>query len=209
MCRDAICLCGTQNCRGSYLTFSGSRAFMQVPHPLTHRMRLNTAYIRPRSMPCVNLLCTANNLCTVPSEGGKDVKGFMLMRSLVSYLSIYIYIYSSCGPWGAGDDEPPQLPAAAGAAAGGLQLPPHPPGPPPTPGPCSRLNPTPLTCRTFGDVQLPSPTPQDHHRLQVVLKAVNSKPDSPPCRPLKEACSSPLAHQDYDRLQIRVQSCEL
>ncbi len=30
-CRDAICLCGTQHCRGSYLTFSGSRAFMQVP----------------------------------------------------------------------------------------------------------------------------------------------------------------------------------
>ena len=29
-CREAICLCGTQNCRGSFLTFSGSRAFQQV-----------------------------------------------------------------------------------------------------------------------------------------------------------------------------------
>lgn len=28
--REAICLCGTQNCRGSFLMFSGSRAFMQV-----------------------------------------------------------------------------------------------------------------------------------------------------------------------------------
>lgn len=26
----AICLCGTQDCRGSFLYFSGSRAFMQV-----------------------------------------------------------------------------------------------------------------------------------------------------------------------------------
>jgi hypothetical protein len=28
--RTAICLCGTRNCRGSFLTFAGSRAFMQV-----------------------------------------------------------------------------------------------------------------------------------------------------------------------------------
>ena len=28
--RTAICLCGTRNCRGSFLTFAGSRAFQQV-----------------------------------------------------------------------------------------------------------------------------------------------------------------------------------
>lgn len=33
--RTAICLCGTRNCRGSFLTFAGSRAFMQVSNLLT------------------------------------------------------------------------------------------------------------------------------------------------------------------------------
>ena len=28
--RTAVCLCGTRNCRGSFLTFAGSRAFQQV-----------------------------------------------------------------------------------------------------------------------------------------------------------------------------------
>lgn len=28
--RSAICLCGTRNCRGSYLYYAGSTAFMQV-----------------------------------------------------------------------------------------------------------------------------------------------------------------------------------
>ena len=28
--KTAICLCGTRNCRGSFLMFAGSRAFMQV-----------------------------------------------------------------------------------------------------------------------------------------------------------------------------------
>jgi hypothetical protein len=38
--RDAICLCGTHMCRGSYLYFTGSRAFMQVmtqKHNMLHR----------------------------------------------------------------------------------------------------------------------------------------------------------------------------
>ncbi|KAG7667610.1 hypothetical protein Ndes2437B_g07622 [Nannochloris sp. 'desiccata'] len=38
--RDAICLCGTHMCRGSYLYFTGSRAFMQVmlqKHTMLHR----------------------------------------------------------------------------------------------------------------------------------------------------------------------------
>lgn len=38
--REAICLCGTHMCRGSYLYFTGSRAFMQVMsqrHNMLHR----------------------------------------------------------------------------------------------------------------------------------------------------------------------------
>ena len=32
--KAATCLCGTRACRGSFLAFSGSRAFMQAgPHP--------------------------------------------------------------------------------------------------------------------------------------------------------------------------------
>jgi hypothetical protein len=41
--REAICLCGTHMCRGSYLYFTGSRAFMQVlaqRHNMLHRQAL-------------------------------------------------------------------------------------------------------------------------------------------------------------------------
>ena len=34
--RTAICLCGTRSCRGSFLTFAGSRAFQQVRHHAHH-----------------------------------------------------------------------------------------------------------------------------------------------------------------------------
>jgi DNA-directed RNA polymerase II subunit RPB2 len=41
--RDAICLCGTSGCRGSFLTFSGSRAFQAVMnerHNVLHRQAI-------------------------------------------------------------------------------------------------------------------------------------------------------------------------
>jgi hypothetical protein len=41
--REAICLCGTHMCRGSYLYFTGSRAFMQVMasrHNMLHRQAI-------------------------------------------------------------------------------------------------------------------------------------------------------------------------
>ena len=41
--REAICLCGTHMCRGSYLYFTGSRAFMQVmtrKHNMLHRQAI-------------------------------------------------------------------------------------------------------------------------------------------------------------------------
>jgi [histone H3]-lysine4 N-trimethyltransferase ATXR3 len=41
--RAAICLCGTKLCRGSFLYFSGSRAFMQImnaKHTGLHRQAI-------------------------------------------------------------------------------------------------------------------------------------------------------------------------
>ena len=49
--RTAICLCGTRNCKGSFLTFAGSRAFMQV----------NTAFLKGLHNcynPTVSFLCS-------------------------------------------------------------------------------------------------------------------------------------------------------
>jgi len=41
--RAAICLCGTRNCRGSFLYFAGNKAFMQVlnmRHTVLHRQAI-------------------------------------------------------------------------------------------------------------------------------------------------------------------------
>ena len=41
--RAAICLCGTRNCRGSFLYFAGNKAFMQVlnaRHTMLHRQAI-------------------------------------------------------------------------------------------------------------------------------------------------------------------------
>lgn len=47
--KEAICLCSTHQCRGSYLTFTGSRAFMQVMssrHNFLHRqVGLNGSFL--------------------------------------------------------------------------------------------------------------------------------------------------------------------
>ena len=60
--RSAICLCGTANCRGSFLYFSGSKAFMQASTTLLHWFSVMMLLLSTRNVSCLISLARGNAL---------------------------------------------------------------------------------------------------------------------------------------------------